>query len=369
MHKTLILSLTGFALTLAVTPVKAQDIAIAVAGPMTGSLAAIGDQMNRGAEAAAAAINEAGGVSGRNIKVLIEDDVCDPKQAVAVANLLVGQQIKFVDGHACSGSSIPASDVYADNKVLMMSPASTNPTLTEKGNPTIMRLFPRDDAQGAFIAPWIAKNFKDKKIAILHDKGAYGKGLATVVKQTLNSLGVQEMLFEGINPGEKDYSAIVSKLKSAGAEFVYYGGYHTEAGLIVRQAADQGYKFQLMSADGLATAEFWQIAGPAGEGTLFTFATDPRRAPAAAKAMERFKAQNYNPEGFTLFSYGVVQAIAEGIKRAGSDDPVKVAKALENGQPVDTLLGPIVFDAKGDVKDPHFDINKWHDGQYAPIAQ
>ena len=369
MRGALILSLAGLASTLLVAPAKADDIAIAVAGPMTGSLAAIGDQMKRGAEAAAAAINEAGGVSGRNIKVLIEDDVCDPKQAVAVANLVVGQQIKFVDGHACSGSSIPASDVYADNKVLMMSPASTNPTLTEKGYPTIMRVFPRDDAQGAFVAPWIAKNFKDKKIAILHDKGAYGKGLATVVKQTLNSLGVQEVLFEGINPGEKDYSAIVSKLKAAGVEFLYYGGYHTEAGLMLRQAADQGYKFQLMSADALATAEFWQIAGPAGEGTLFTFAADPRRAPTAAKAMEQFKAQNYNPEGFTLFSYGVIQAIAEGIKRAGSDDPVKVAKALENGQPIDTVFGPVSFDAKGDVKDPHFDINQWHDGKYAAISQ
>ena len=197
---------------------------------------------------------------------------------MAVANLIVGQQIKFVDGHACSGSSIPASDVYADNNVLMMSPASTNPALTEKGYPTIMRIFPRDDAQGAFIAPWIAKNFEGKKIAILHDKAAYGKGLATVVKDTLNKLGVQEVMFEGINPGEKDYSAIVSKLKAAGVEFLYYGGYHAEAGLILRQAADQGYKFQLMSGDGLATAEFWPIAGPAGEGTLFTFAADPRRS-------------------------------------------------------------------------------------------
>ena len=369
MRTAFVLSLAGFVSALAIAPVKADDIVIAVAGPMTGPLATIGDQMKRGAEAAAAAINEAGGVSGRNVKIVEEDDVCDPKQAVAVANLIVGQQIKFVDGHACSGSSIPASDVYNDNKVLMMSPASTNPALTEKGYPTIMRDFPRDDAQGAFVAPWIAKNFSGKKIAILHDKSAYGKGLATVVKQTLNSLGVQEMLFEGINPGEKDYSAIVSKLKSAGAEFVYYGGYHTEAGLIVRQAADQGYKFQLMSGDALATADFWPIAGSAGEGTLFTFAADPRRSPTAAKAIDQFKAQGYNPEGFTLFSYGVIQAIVEGIKRAGSDDPVKVAQALKSGEPVDTLLGPIAFDAKGDVKDPHFDINQWHDGKYAPITQ
>src|SRR5208283_4544727 len=178
------------ALAAIATPALAQDITIAVAGPITGPVASIGDQMKRGAEAAAAAINDVGGVAGRKIKIVVQDDACDPKQAVAVANLIVGQQIKFVDGHACSGSSIPASDVYNDNKVLMISPASTNPALTEKGYPTILRDFPRDDAQGAFVAPWIAKNFAGKKIAILNDKSAYGKGLATVVQQTLNGLGV-----------------------------------------------------------------------------------------------------------------------------------------------------------------------------------
>ena len=369
MHKALILSATGLALTLAAAPVKAQDITIAVVGPMTGPVATIGEQQKRGGEAAAAAINEAGGVNGRKIKIVVEDDACDPKQAVAVANLIVGQQIKFVAGHACSGSSIPASDVYADNDVLMMSPASSNPALTEKGHPTIMRLYGRDDAQGAFIAPWIAEKYKGKTIAILHDKTAYGKGLATVVKDKLNEAGVKEVDFEGINPGEKDYSAIVTKLKNLGAEVVYYGGYHTEAGLMLRQAADQGYKLNLVMGDSLATAEFWAIAGPAGEGTLFTFPTDPRRSPNAGKALEQFKAQNYEPEGFTLFSYGVVQAIAEGIKRAGSDDPAKVAAALENGQPVDTVLGPIKFDSKGDIQDPRYDINQWHAGKYAPIAQ
>jgi branched-chain amino acid transport system substrate-binding protein len=369
MHKTLILSLAGLALTLAAAPVKAEDIKIAVVGPMTGPVATIGEQQKRGAEAAAAAINAAGGVMGRNIQIVVEDDACDPKQAVAVANLIVGLQIKFVAGHACSGSSIPAADVYADNNVLMMSPASSNPALTEKGHPTIMRLYGRDDAQGAFIAPFIAEKFKGKTIAILHDKSAYGKGLATVVKETLNAAGVKEVLFDGINPGEKDYNAIVTKLKSLGAEVVYFGGYHTEAGLILRQAADQGYKFNLIMGDSLATAEFWAIAGPAGEGTMFTFPTDPRRSPTAVKALEQFKAQNYEPEGFTLFSYGVIQAIAEGIKRAGSDDPVKVAKALKDGRPVETVLGPIKFDSKGDIEDPRYDINLWHAGKYAPIVQ
>jgi branched-chain amino acid transport system substrate-binding protein len=369
MRNIVILSLAGVALSAFPTPSLADDLVIAVAGPMTGPVASIGDQMKRGAEAAAAAINEAGGVAGRKIKIVVQDDACDPKQAVAVANLIVGQQIKFVDGHACSGSSIPASEVYAENNVMMMSPASSNPVLTEKGRPTILRLYPRDDAQGAFAAPWIAEKYKGKTIAILHDKSAYGKGLATVVKDKLNAAGVTEVLFEGINPGEKDYSAIVSKLKGLGADFVYFGGYHPEAGLILRQAADQGYKPQLMSGDALATSEFWQIAGPAGEGTLFTFPSDPRRSPAAAHALEQFKAQGFNPEGFTLISYGVVQAIADGVKKADSDDPKAVAKALTSGEPFDTVLGSIRLDSKGDMKNPGFDLNLWKDGKYAAIAR
>jgi len=366
----LLVSLAALSLGLGAVPAFAEgDLTIAVAGPMTGPVASIGEQMKRGAEAAAAAINDAGGINGRKVKIVIEDDACDPKQAVAIANLIVGQQIKFVDGHACSGSSIPASEVYADNNVLMMSPASSNPALTDKGHATIMRLYGRDDAQGAFVGPWIAEKYKGKKVAILNDKSAYGKGLATVVAQTMNKAGLKEVLNEGINPGEKDYSAIVSKLKAAGADFVYFGGYHTEAGLMLRQAADQGYTLKLMTGDSLATSEFWAISGPAGEGTLFTFPTDPRRSPTAAKALDQFKAQKYEPEGFTLFSYGVVQAIAEGVKRAGSDDPKKVAKALEDGHTVETVLGDVKFDEKGDIVDPRYDINQWSAGKYAPVAQ
>src|SRR5579872_6984283 len=365
MRKSWILPLMGLGLATLTAPAQAQDITIALAGPMTGPVASIGEQMKRGAEAAAAAINDAGGVNGRKIKIVVEDDACDPKQAVAVANLIVGQQIKYVDGHACSGSSIPASDVYADNNILMMSPASSNPTLTEKGRPTIMRIYPRDDEQAAFIGPWIAQKYKGKKIAILHDKSAYGKGLADVVKAKLNAAGVNEVLFEGINPGEKDYTAVVTKLKSLGAELVYFGGYHPEGGLMVRQAADQGYKLNLMMGDSIATSEFWQISGPAGEGTLFTFPSDPQSRPSAAKAVEEIKKTGFQPEGFTLFAYAVIQTLAEGMRRTNSEDPVKVAAALRSGPPVDTVVGPVSFDEKGDVKGTVYDVNIWHDGKYA----
>ncbi|WP_445504035.1 ABC transporter substrate-binding protein [Microvirga sp. G4-2] len=351
---------------------RAEDITIAVAGPMTGAVASIGEQIRRGAELAAEAINKNGGVNGKTIKISIQDDACDPKQAVAIANRILSAGIKFVDGHACSGSSIPAAEVYGENNILMMSPASSAPKLTDdaakNGYTTILRLYGRDDAQGRFIGPWIKERYGTKKIAILHDKSAYGKGLADVVKEDLNKAGVKEVLYEGINAGEKDYTAVVNRLKSAGVEFLYFGGYHTEAGLIKRQAADQNYQFQLMMGDSLATPEFWSVAGPAGEGTLFTFPPDARENEAAKSALEQFKQINFTPEGFTLFSYAVVQAIAGGIAKANSTDPVAVAKALRTPN-VDTVVGSVSFDEKGDVKNPRYDINVWKDGKYSKLTQ
>lgn len=371
--KTRFLAGAILSLALGATAAYAEDITIAVVGPMTGQLATIGDQFKHGAQAAADAINAAGGVNGNQIKIAIEDDVCDPKQAVSVANRIVANGIKFIDGHACSGSSIPASAIYAESGALMMSPASSNPVLTDdaaaKGWSTIMRLYTRDDAQGAFIGPWIAKKFAGKNVVILHDKSAYGQGVADAVKATMNAGGLKEVMYEGINAGEKDYAALVTKLKELKADVVYFGGYHPEAGLMLRQSAEQGFKFQLIMPDSIASPEFWQISGPAGEGTMFVFPSDPQAKPEAKEAVEKIKAGGFTPEGFTLFSYAVVQAVAEGVKRAGTDDPMKVAEALKNGEPINTVVGPVTFDEKGDLKNASYDINQWHDGKYAPIPQ
>lgn len=371
MRKLLILGMT-FGL-LAATAARADDLVIAVIGPMTGPLAAIGDQFKAGAQTAADAINEKGGVLGRKIKIQLEDDQCDPKQAVSVANRVAADGVRFVDGHACSGSSIPASAIYAENGALMMSPASSNPALTDeaaaKSWPTIMRLYTRDDAQGAFIGPWIAKEYAGKNVAILHDKTAYGQGVADAVRATMNSSGLKEIMYDGINAGEKDFSALLTKLKEMKVDVVYFGGYHPEAGLMLRQAKDMSYKFQLIMPDSIASPEFWQVAGDAGEGTLFVFPADPQAKPEAKEAVAKIQATGFKPEGFTLFSYAVIQAIAQGVERANSDDPTKVAEALKNGQPVNTVVGAVVFDEKGDLKDASYDINRWSDGKYAPIAQ
>jgi branched-chain amino acid transport system substrate-binding protein len=355
------------------TTARADDLAIAVAGPLTGPLAALGDQFKQGAEAAAADINAKGGVLGRQIRLQMEDDVCDPKQAVSVANRIVGEGIMFIDGHACSGSSIPASAVYADAGALMMTPASSNPKLTDDAAAnswsTIMRLYTRDDAQGSFIGPWIAKTYAGKNVAVLHDKSAYGQGIAEAVRAGMNANGLTEVSFEGLNAGDKDYSALVTKLSSLKADVVYFGGYHPEAGLILRQAAERNVKFQLIMPDSIATPEFWQVAGAAGEGTLFVFPSDPQGKPEAKAVVEKIKAGGFSPEGFTLFSYSVIQAFAAGIERAQSDDPIKVAEALKDGRPIDTVIGPVSFDEKGDLKNASYDINQWHDGKYTAIKQ
>ena len=368
--KTLLGAIAAVGMTLAVSGALATSasaqIKIAVAGPMTGEYAAFGQQMKAGAEQAVADINKAGGVLGQQLSLEVGDDACDPKQAVSVANQLAGKGVKLVAGHFCSSSSIPASKVYAEEGVLQISPASTNPTFTDGGDWNTFRTCGRDDQQGAVAGAYMAKNFAGKKIAILHDNTAYGKGLADETKKALNAKGVTEALYSAYTPKERDYSALVSRLKQAGVEVIYVGGYHTEAGLIVRQAKEQGMKATLVGGDALVTNEFWQIAGDAGDGTMMTFASDPRKRPTAAAVVAEFKAKGIDPEGYVLYTYGAIQAWAEAAKKAGVADPKKVAAALHSGT-WDTVLGPITFDKKGDVTVSDYVFYVWHNGAYAEM--
>src|SRR5262245_31642254 len=204
-------------------------MAIGVVGPMTGGEATFGKQMKDGAELAVADINAAGGVLGKKLKLEIGDDACDPKQARSVAEKMAGMKVPFVAGHYCSSSSIPASAAYAEGGVLQITPASNNPTRTEHQRCNTFRVCGRDDQQGGVAGAFIAKNYKGKNIAILHDKTTYGKGLADETKKALNKAGGKEKLFEAYTKGDKDFNALVSKLKAAGIDVVYVGGYHQEA--------------------------------------------------------------------------------------------------------------------------------------------
>ena len=345
----------------------AQDITVAVAGPMTGGESAFGRQMKNGAEQAIKDLNAAGGVLGKKLALDVEDDACDPKQARSIAEKIGSSKIPFVAGHYCSSSSIPASEAYAENNVLQITPASTNPTFTERNMWNVARVCGRDDQQGTVAGDYIAKHYKGKNIAILDDKTTYGKGLADETKKALNKAGVKEKLYESYNKGDKDFNAIVSRLKLENIDLVYVGGYHQEAGLILRQMRDQGLKTILMAGDALADKEYASITGPAGEGTLFTFGPDPRNKPTAKAIVEKFKAKNIDPEGYTLYTYAAMQVWSQAAKKAGTTDPKKVMAAIKAGA-WNTVIGTLEFDAKGDIKQLDYVVYKWDDkGGYTEV--
>jgi branched-chain amino acid transport system substrate-binding protein len=362
--------LTGFlfAIGLAITNAAvAQDISVAVAGPMTGAEAVFGRQMKDGAELAVADINAAGGVLGKKLKLEIGDDQCDPKQARSIAEKFASAKISFVAGHYCSSSSIPASEAYAEGDVLQITPASTNPTFTEQGLWNTFRVCGRDDQQGQVAGDYLAKNYATKNIAILHDKTTYGKGLADETKKAMNNAGVQEKVFEAYTKGDKDFTALVSKMKAANIDVVFVGGYHQEAGLILRQMRDQGMKTVLMAGDALADKEFAAITGTSSEGTLMTFGADPRKRPTASAIVDRFKAKGIDPEGYTLYSYAAFQIWAQAATQAGTTDSKKVAEIIRAGN-WSTVLGPISYDKKGDITVLDYVIYVWKkDGSYSEM--
>src|SRR4249920_179809 len=356
----------GASLALSTTAL-AQDISIAVAGPMTGGESAFGRQMKNGAEQAVADINAAGGVLGKKLALQVGDDACDPKQARSVAEKFASAKIPFVAGHFCSSSSIPASEAYADGNVLQITPASTNPLFTERKLWNVARVCGRDDQQGIVAADYISKNFKGKNVAILNDKTTYGKGLADETKKSLNKAGFTEKMFESYNKGDKDFNAIVSRLKLEKIDLVYVGGYHQESGLLVRQMRDQGLQTVLMAGDALADKEFASITGPAGEGTLFTFGPDPRNKPTAKAIVEEFQAKYIDPAGYTLYAYAAMQVWSQAVKKAGTTDPKKVMDAIKAGA-WDTVIGKIEIDAKGDIKQLDYVVYKWDaKGNYTEI--
>ncbi len=347
----------GFAVAIAGT--ASAQVKFGVEGPITGPNAAFGAQLKNGAQQAVDDINAAGGINGQKITLQLGDDVSDPKQGVSVANKFAADGVKFVVGAFNSGVTMPSSEVFQENGIVAVTPASTNPQVTERGMWNIFRTCGRDDQQGAVAGAYILKNFKGKKIAVVHDKTTYGKGLADETVKAMEKGGMKAALYEGINVGEKDYSALVSKIKSSGADLVYWGGLHTEGGLIVRQMRDQGIKAPLMGADGITTDEFAQIGGPGVEGTLMTFPPDPRSNPAAKDVVAKFRANKFEPEAYTLYSYAAVQVMAEAAKAAKSNDPKKVAEKMHSGMKFNTVIGPLSYDKKGDITRLDYTMYIW----------
>lgn len=350
-----------------VSSLAQADVVIGVAGPHTGPNASFGEQYWRGATQAAEDINAAGGVNGEKIKLVKADDACEPKQAVSVANRLVdSDKAVGVVGHFCSSSTMPASEVYDEAGIIAITPGSTNPQITERGMTGMFRMCGRDDQQGIIAGDYLVDKLKAKKVAVIHDKDTYGQGLADATKAQLAKRGIEPVLYEGLTRGEKDFNALVTKIRSVDADVVYFGGCHPEAGPLVRQMREQGVNATFVSGDCAVTDELVTTAGGPQytKGVLMTFGADPRLIADGKTVIEKFRAGGFEPQGYTLYAYASVQALAAAFTGAGSTDGAKASAWLKSHD-VATVMGKKSWSEKGDLKVSDYVMYEWDDkGKY-----
>ena len=348
----------------------AEPIRLGVAGPQSGDLASYGIPAARAAELVVREINAAGGVLGRQVKLLVEDDVCKPEIAANTAGKLVSDKADVVLGHICSGAAKAALGIYRDAGVIAMSPSATNPELTQSGQyPNFYRTIAPDDAQARIEVDFALDTLKASKIAILHDKQDYGRGLAEFARKFVEASGGrgQVVLFEGITPGAVDYSAVIQKLRQSGADAVIYGGYHPEASKLVSGMRKKKIELPFISDDGVKDDTFIKVAGAFAEGVYASGPRDTSTNPLAIKAVAAHRAAfGGDPGAFYLNAWAATQALLNAIAKAGTTDSGAVAKALHS-EFVETPLGKIRFDARGDAEGVGFAMYRVQKGVYVEV--
>ena len=348
---------------------SAETIKIGIAGAHTGDLASYGLPTVKAAELVVKDINAKGGILGRKVELIIEDEVCKPELATNAATKLVSRKVDAVIGHICSGATKAALGIYRDAKIIVMSPAATNPDLTQSGQyPNFYRTIASDDAQAKLDVDFAVDKLKLKKIAVIHDKGDYGKGFAEFARKFLEeSKKAQVVLYEGITPGAVDYSAIVQKIKHTEAQAVIYGGYHPEASLIIQQMRKKGMKTIFISDDGVKDDTFIKVAGFYAEGVYASGPRDTTKNPLAVKAIAAHKkTYGSDPGAFYLNAYSAMIAILNAMEKAKSTQYDQVAKALHTYY-ADTPLGKIKFDQKGDAIGVGFSVYQVRNGSYTEV--
>ena len=353
-------------LALAGGAVRAEPIRIGLANPLSGPLAASGERNRRVVELAIQMLNTQGGLLGREVRLVVADDACTADAAATAAMNLVKAGASVVIGHLCSHASLVGAAIYDAAALPMISPDSTHPRLTEEGRPNVFRLCGRDDAQGRAGGTWLASEARSARIAVVHDGSTYGRGLATQVLARLKELRVRDVPFFAYPPGSANYDAVVERLRDAGVELVYVGGYAPDAGTILRAARDRGYALRMAGGDALGVEEFRAAAGPAAAGTVFTARPDVRGTPAAAPVLEAFRALGLGELPAGIGAYAAVEVWAEAVRRAGSPRPEDVADALHRGR-FRTVIGPVAFDAKGDLVGAAWQWFEWRDTTYRPL--
>ena len=318
---------------------------------MTGDQSKQGNDLKNGVELAVEEWNEKGGVLGKKIELLVGDDQHDPKQAVAIANKFANSGVVGVIGHWNSSATIPASEVYHRASIPMITPASTNPQVTDRGYSNVFRVCGRDDQQGRVAADFVAKQLQAKRVAVLDDKTTYGQGLANEFKKALEEIGGNRVtiVYEGaIIQGDKDFRGVLTTVASKKPDVFFFGGIYPEGGLLVKQAKEVGLNAPMVSGDGVIDQVFVQIAGTAADGTYLTFSPDTTKLPSAQEVLKKYRARYGEPGPYSFYAYDAGQVLLQAIQKAGTTDGFAVTQAIHTSN-YDGITGRIQFDAKGDL--------------------
>jgi branched-chain amino acid transport system substrate-binding protein len=340
-------------------------IKIGAAGPMTGDQSKMGIDLKNAAELAVSEWNEKGGVLGKKIVLLVGDDQHDPKQAVSVANKFINQKAVAVVGHWNSSCSIPTSKYYNDANMVMISPATTNPQFTMQGFKKVFRVCGTDDQQGRVAAEFVLKTLQPKRVAIIHDKTAYGQGLADFFKKALGDR-VQVVYYGGIIQGDPDYKAVLTTIKQSRPELYFFGGIYAEAGRLVRQAKEVGLGIPMITGDGVYDPTFISIAGKSAEGTYITFGKEPAGISSARVFIERYKAKYGEPGPYSIYAYDAANIILTAIAQTGATDGNKMADYISKNT-FHGAFGDISFDKNGDVTKAPYVIWQVKDGKFVEV--
>jgi branched-chain amino acid transport system substrate-binding protein len=346
-----------------------STIKIGFGGPLSGPQTEIGQKALSGVQLAAEEANAKGGVLGKKLEVIPADDEGKPEGAVNAANSLVKKEVVGVVGHWNSACSFPASEIYAEKNIAMITYASTNPKLTERGLKNIFRTYGRDDEHGRINGEFIVKTLKKKRVAILHDKGAYGKMMGEITGQTIKKLGGEVVIFDGITSGEKDFRAILTKIKSLNPEVLFYGGYYSDFGLILKQAKELGAKWDFVSVGGTYDPELIKIAGEGAEGVFIqAISLDAVKDQASFKRFLQAFRDKYktDPDLWAAIAYENADILIAGIKKAGSPDPLKIIDAIKGFKDYTGILGPVTFNEKGDILAPLLSMFQVQKGKFVP---
>lgn len=347
----------------------ADTIKFGIAGPHSGDLASYGLPSVNAAKLVIDKVNAKGGINGKKIEMLIEDDVCKPEIATNTATKLVSEGAQVVLGHICSGATVAAMPIYRDAKILVMSPSATTDPLTLSGEyPNFFRTIAPNAAQSPTMADFAVNKLGLTKIAVIHDKGDYGKPLAEGAKKAVEDGGKGKVvLFEGITPGAVDYSAIVQKIKQSGAEAVIFGGYHPEASKIVSMMKKKRLKTEFISDDGVKDDTFIKVAGKDAEGVYAVGPEDVTSNKMSIAAKEEHKAAfKSDPGAFFDGAYAATTAMVNAIEKAGSTDLEALKKVLQS-EKVETPVGNINFDEKGDAVGVGYSMYQVQGGKFVVV--